>query len=107
MNVPQFILQVVYNGKDISDDIKNAVISARYKDNISGKLDEIEIVLEDSALKWQSDWFPQKGDTITIQAGDVNKLLKCGKFRIDEVEISAPPNTNAIRGGRFKLTGKT
>ncbi|MGI9160572.1 MAG: phage late control D family protein, partial [Saprospiraceae bacterium] len=43
-------------------------------------------------------WYPTKGDTLDVQAGYDDFLLPCGKFTIDEIGLSGPPNVVSIRG---------
>lgn len=104
--VKQPLFQVIYNGKNITNDITQYVKQINYSDHVKGTLDDIEIILEDKDLKWSNEWYPQKSDTIKVQIGDANKLINCGTFKIDEVKQVAPPSTITIRGTALNITGK-
>jgi len=94
---PIFFLE--YEKKDITAYITPFVLSVTYTDHVHGKSDEIEIQLEDRARLWKSSWYPQKGDLITLKIGyEGEPLLPCGSFEIDEIELSAPPDTVTIKG---------
>jgi uncharacterized protein len=80
-------IKVLYNGKNISADISNSLLSLTYTDKTQGESDELDIALEDSSKLWQFDWFPDKGATITAYINDGNgSTLNCGSFQLDEIE---------------------
>lgn len=99
------ILNLIYEGTDISKDIAPYLLSFTYTDKASGEADDIQIALEDKDTKWLGNWFPKKGDTInasiTLLNWDKNGQnikLPCGSFQIDEIEIAYPPTTVTIKG---------
>ena len=55
---------IVYEGNDISRDIKPYLVSFSYTDNSSDKADDISVTLEDREERWRDPWFPTKGDVI-------------------------------------------
>ena len=57
-------LKLNYNSKDISTDIAPYLLSFQFSDKASGEADDIQINLEDRDKLWESEWFPNKGDTI-------------------------------------------
>ncbi|TDL50950.1 late control protein [Paenibacillus dendritiformis] len=81
-----------------------------YTDNYSGKFDDLQITLEDSKQLWQGDWKPHTGDEIRAKIhvkdwrwqGD-NMTLPCGKFDIDEVNFSGPPDVVEIKATSVPL----
>jgi len=90
---------IEYGKKDITTDIAPFVLSVTYTDKVHGESDEIEIQLEDRGHLWKSNWYPTKGDDITLHIGYENEsLLPCGSFEIDELEAAGPPDTVTIRG---------
>lgn len=94
---PVFFLE--YEQKDITAHITPFVLSVAYTDYEHGKSDEIEIQLEDRRHLWKSSWYPIKGDTITLKIGyEGEPLLPCGAFEIDEIELTAPPDTVSLKG---------
>ena len=87
-------LKLNYNSKDISTDIAPYLLSFQFSDKASGEADDIQINLEDRDKLWESEWFPNKGDTIEAffiienweSAGKTEVQL--GVFEIDEIEIT-------------------
>jgi len=94
-------VNIVYNGKNISQDIAPFLLSFEYTDNESKKADDIQIKLEDREGLWMKDWLPTKGDTITASIvaydGYQTSTLPCGSFSVDEIEHSGPPHTVTIK----------
>ncbi len=91
-------IKLIYEGKDITDDIAPDLKSFTYNDNASSSADDVTIELKDDLGKWISSWAPSKGDIIipTIitenwkYEGD-SQSLYCGKFIIDEPSYSGRP----------------
>lgn len=95
-------LDLAYNNQNISDDLKPHLISWTYTDNLSGEIDDLQIVLEDVEHKWLSDWFPSKGsllNAIIIKKNwrETIKRTLLGKFEVDEIEASGPPSNVTIK----------
>lgn len=89
-------LNVIYKGKDISKDISKSLISFTYVDNEQGKVDEIELILENKNSLWSTSWYPEKGSIIEagLKLNNWNKAgetisVKWGKFIIDELTYSS------------------
>lgn len=105
VDVPRPAWVVTYGQKDITHDISPYILSVSYTDKLSGESDEIQIVLEDTEQLWQGDWYPGKGDMLTVSLGYAGqKLLAAGTFSIDEIELSGPPDTVSIRGLAASVT---
>lgn len=98
-------LKILYNTKDISNDITPHLKSFSFNDVMDGEADDIDITLEDRAELWQGDWLPERGDTLKVSIMTLNwrslaegeKELPLGLFEIDEVEISKPPSEVKIK----------
>lgn len=95
----------IYKNRDISTDISDYIISFRYTDHSHGKLDDIELKLEDSGGLWLGEWFPSKGARVEAyihtenwDKPDSKKKMRCGSFLIDEVSYSGMPDTITLRG---------
>jgi len=90
---PTFTL--IYEGKDITRDLKPLVQSIQYTDRLDQSAPDLTITVEDSKLLWLSDWLPEIGDTVTltIQYEDSIEVLNAGRFQFDEIESKGPPNT--------------
>lgn len=90
--------RLVYAGKDITGDIMEQVVSVTYTDHVHGKSDEMEVTIEDRTGRWRGAWYPAKGDEAELWIGYARGLMMpCGKFRVDEVEFSGPPDTVVLR----------
>lgn len=95
--VPAFV--ILYNTRNITQDISPYILGVSFSDKLSGEADEIELNLEDSAGIWRDSWYPGKGDTLTLKLGfEGQALLNCGRFSIDEVELAGSPDTLTLRG---------
>lgn len=96
MLTPTF--KLIYENRDITADVSSYVLGIDYTDHEHGQSDEIQIQLEDSGKLWQCDWYPGKGDTLSLQIGyESEKLLNCGNFEIDEIEYSSPPDVITLK----------
>ncbi len=94
---PVFFLE--YEQKDITAHITPFVLAVIYIDHEHGKSDEIDIQIEDRDHLWKSTWYPTKGDVLTLKIGYENeRLLPCGAFEIDEIEMSSPPDAVSLKG---------
>lgn len=95
MMVPQATWLLIYQGANIGADALNVV----YTDFDHGKSDEIEARFEDKLHRWKGSWYPEKGDVIDLSIGWLGQgLLPCGKFEVDEIDFTGPPDTVVIRG---------
>ncbi|MCI7419380.1 MAG: hypothetical protein MSS65_07220 [Clostridium sp.] len=113
-------LSIIYNGKDISQNIKKYVESFRYTDVASGESDEIELELNNSSGMFIKGHMPRKGDKITSTIYRYNWdssgstiRFRCGKFYLDDLSYSGPPMACTIGGvsspvkGAFKSTKRS
>jgi len=91
-------ISLIYEGKDITKDVEDYVVSLVYTDYAHGKSDSLEVTFEDRDRLWQSSWFPEKGAKLKAEIvltnwnGSGTKKLPCGVFTIDEVELNGPPD---------------
>ncbi len=93
---PMFVL--AYEQKNITNDITPYVRAVTYTDYLSGQSDELEVELEDADGRWVRNWYPGKGDKLSLKMGyDSAPLLPCGSFEVDEIEFAQPPATVTIR----------
>jgi phage protein D len=98
MAVPKPVFVVRYGHKDITSDITPFVTGVTYTDYLSGQSDELSLELEDTDGRWLDAWYPDKGDTLSVDIGyDTAPLLPCGSFEIDEPEFSFPPSVVTIK----------
>ena len=97
-------IKIVYEGKDISQDISAYLISVDYTDNASDESDEVSFTVEDAFGQWRNEWAPTKGDKLSMQIGYDSEMLDCGTFTVDEIEMSGPPDVVSIRALAASVT---
>ncbi|MCP4163622.1 MAG: hypothetical protein GY760_26485 [Deltaproteobacteria bacterium] len=83
--------------KDISKDITKYLMSFTYMDAASGSKDDLNIKLEDRYGLWKGDWLPSKGAELEAEINFENKVLKCGKFTLDDISFSGPPDVVSLK----------
>lgn len=97
---PLFVL--IYEGKNITNDISEMFESVSYTDYLSGMADEINISLENRDGRWFKAWMPVKADRLKLYLGyEGSKLLNCGIFIIDDISYSGFPDKIDIKGSSF------
>lgn len=109
MNARRVEVEIIYNGKNISKDLKPYLKNFTYTDD-EGSADDIQFTLHNREGKWHGAWMPQKNDTITaaIVTYDWNKegvkqRLNCGKFFIDSVDFKGPPDELSVKAMSIPL----
>lgn len=96
--IPHPLFVLIYETKNITADITPYVLAVTYTDNLTGQSDEISVELEDTDGRWTNEWYPGKGDGLSLKLGYEGKpLLSCGVFEIDEIENTFPPSTVTIK----------
>lgn len=96
---PTFSL--IYMGVDISAELDPQTTAIRYTDNHHGKVDEIDVTVQDKDGRWKGSWKPEPGDTMSLTIFDgKGGMLPCGEFEMDEPEASGDRggDTMTIRG---------
>ncbi|BCH63676.1 hypothetical protein RvVAT039_08920 [Agrobacterium vitis] len=89
---PYFSL--IYQGVDISSELDPETTSITYTDNHHGKVDEIDVAVQDKDGRWKGSWKPEPGDKMTLTIFDgLGGMLPCGDFEMDE------PEAEGDRGG--------
>lgn len=93
-------LALFYKGVNLNKYTTHVV----YTDHAQGQLDELDVRLEDREGLWRGSYFPDKGDDLEAfiicldwEEPGHKTILKCGKFRIDEVTLQGPPDTVSIK----------
>ena len=97
-------IKCLYEGTDISTDIANYFKSFSVREVLSGEADTAEITMHDREELWTGDWLPDRGATMDITLtvndwegeGDTREL-PLGKFEVDEITNSGPPNEAKIK----------
>ncbi|MEG3160908.1 contractile injection system protein, VgrG/Pvc8 family [Sphingomonas sp. LB2R24] len=104
-NVADF--RVSLDGKDLSDRLRPRLISLRLSEKRGGDADELEIAITDHDGRMA---IPAPGATLTVQLGwkagsDVAVgLVDKGKFVVDAIEHSGPPDVIVIRARSADMT---
>lgn len=99
MNTFRSKVEIVINGADVTQDVGKYVTGFNYTDNLSDASDTAELELEDRARLWIADWFPSRGDTVTVKIVTQNPdaELDLKYFEIDEISVEYPPNAVKIK----------
>lgn len=104
-------LEVSIDGYDVAGAFAPYLLDFSYKDNASGKSDDLQLTLHNRDGKFTGGWMPKKGMEIAAsvicqnwekQGEDLR--LPCGSFKIDEVELSGPPDKITIKGVSASLS---
>ncbi len=97
-------IKCIYEDVDISADIASYFKAFSVHEVLSGEADSVEITLHDREALWTGDWLPDRGATMDItlcvsdwQAEGDTRELPLGKFEIDEITNSGPPNEAKIK----------
>lgn len=85
---------IVANSEDITNKIKNRLVSLRVVDDTGLESDSAEIVLSDT---WDVKLdIPKKGAKLEISLGYDSQLKKVGSYVVDEVRLYGPPDAISI-----------
>ncbi len=106
-------LRLLYEGKDISEDISKDLISATWTDKSAKEVDDLSITLHNKHGRWYGEWLPSKGAKLSAwivvenwaHASD-GYALPCGTFEIDEIEVSSPPSTVTVKAVSMPITAQ-
>ena len=105
INVADF--RVMLDGKDLSDRLRPRLISLRLSEKRGGDADQLEIAITDHDGRMV---LPPAGAALTIQLGwkagsDVTVgLVDKGRFVVDAIEHSGPPDVIVIRARSADMT---
>lgn len=114
------IAKVVFDGLDITDDIKPYFLSLTYTDKQEDESDDLQLELQDEPAIWLTDWLNQAVDAaagrgMAIEAiivrqnwnGDgKDDILETGTFELDSVVCSGPPSKVIIKGTSLPYTSQ-
>lgn len=97
--VPKPLVEITYQGQDVTRDLAPLLLSASYTDQDGGASDEIELQLEDVAGRWLRAWRPNPGDRVKLALGYVGgrRMDKWVEGTVDEIEHAGSPSTVTIR----------
>lgn len=97
----QNIPKVLYNNKDITQDLARFLESISYNDPLSDKADDLTLTVDNSLKLWNNDWLPEKGAMLEVslisKMDNKEEVYPLGKFEIDEFEVSGTPSVAQIK----------
>lgn len=106
------VVEITYEGVNISEDIAPFLLSFRYTDNGTGKADDVNITLQDRDGKWRYQWMPDEGDKINVdivlyhwEKTNTAQRIKCGTFYIDTINYDGPPDVMTIGAVSYPIAG--
>ncbi len=98
---PQF--RITADGRDVTLLINDRLLSLRTTDKPGLESDEFELRIDarDGAVA-----LPSRGAVLEVHLGYAGQTLNLlGRYTVDEVELSGPPDTLVIRGKASDLRG--
>ncbi len=97
------VFRLVADGKDITALINDRLLMLRTSDKPGMESDEFELRIDD---RDQAVALPSRGAHIEVLLGYSGKALaRLGRYTVDEVELSGPPDTLVIRGKASDMRG--
>ena len=97
------LFRIVANGSDITRLINDRLLLLRTLDKPGMESDEFELRIDDrdGAVS-----LPERGASIEIYLGYAEtSLVRLGRYTVDEIELSGPPDTLVIRGKASDMRG--
>jgi len=97
------IFRIVADGADITALINDRLLLLRTLDKPGMESDEFELRIDDrdGAVS-----LPKKGAAIQIHLGyDSKALTRLGRYTVDDIEVTGPPDTLVIRGKASDMRG--
>lgn len=111
-DVRRIELDVIYNGKNISESINKDLVDFSLNDSADQSADDISIVLEDIEQKWLKNWIVESSDKISVKCISHNWnhigekfSIKFGDFFVDEPENTLSPNTFSLKAIAIPANG--
>lgn len=95
--------RIVADGKDITALINDRLLSLRISDKPGMDSDDFELRIDD---RDQAVALPTRGAGIEVYLGYTGQALtRLGRYTVDEIELSGPPDTLVIRGKASDMRG--
>lgn len=97
------MFRIVADGKDITALINDRLLLLRTSDKPGMESDEFELRIDD---RDQAVTLPTRGARIEVYLGYVSQALtRLGRYTVDEIDVSGPPDTLVIRGKASDMRG--
>lgn len=98
-------LLLSYNGINATGDFAAMSEAFSYVDVASGEADTLTLTVNNKSGRWLDGYMPEDGDFVEasivledwVCPGD-KRILRCGKFELDEFKASGYPETSSIGG---------
>lgn len=103
----QPVFRIVADSKDITELINDRLLLLRTSDKPGMESDEFELRIDD---RDGAVALPKRGANIEVYMGYAGQsLARLGRYTVDEIEVSGPPDSIVIRGkaGDMRGSGKT
>ncbi|XVN19057.1 contractile injection system protein, VgrG/Pvc8 family [Pseudomonas corrugata] len=95
--------RIIADGKDITTLINDRLLSLRTSDKPGMESDDFELRIDD---RDQAVALPSRGASIAVYLGYTGQALtRLGRYTVDEIELSGPPDTLVIRGKASDMRG--
>ena len=95
--------RIVADGKDITALVNDRLLSLRTSDKPGMDSDDFELRIDD---RDQAVALPTRGAGIEVYLGYTGQALtRLGRYTVDEIELSGPPDTMVIRGKASDMRG--
>ncbi|MEN2396963.1 phage late control D family protein [Pseudomonas halotolerans] len=95
--------RIVADGKDITALINDRLLSLRTSDKPGMDSDDFELRIDD---RDQAVALPTRGAGVEVYLGYTGQALtRLGRYTVDEIELSGPPDTMVIRGKASDMRG--
>jgi len=79
--------ELIWNGKDLTKALDPYLTNLVFADREQGESDELEFTLDDREGLWRNQYYPRKGDPVSLKLGWKDGVFDpCGSFQIDEIE---------------------
>ena len=115
MNARRAVVQLTFDGVDISADINKHLLSLTYTDNEEDKTDDLQLSIDDREGVWLGNWLntpdASKGAEISAviiqknwESDGKDRVLDCGVFQVDSVDGNGPPAKVTIKAGSIPYT---
>lgn len=96
-------LTVYYQGKNITREINEDLLTFSFVENADEEADEIVLTLADPDRLWQGDWSPERGDIVHPMifceswfVPEDSLMLATGVFEVDEFELSSTTGGDVV-----------
>lgn len=97
------VFRLVADGRDITALINDRLLNLRTSDKPGMESDEFELRIDD---RDQAVELPSRGAHIEVYLGyEGQALARLGRYTVDEVELSGPPDSLVIRGKASDMRG--